>query len=456
MPINDTHPKYALYEKDWKKCRDAKEGQSAIHRAGKEYLPYLSGQGESEYNAYRDRALFFGATGRTIDGLTGMLFRKPVNVDAGGIDEDILNDIDMMDLDVQGFCESLADEVMTVGRVGILVDFPSINTEGLSVAMARQMNARPFLKTYEAESIINWHMTRINNRKTLSHVYLMEEVIVEGEDGFQAIEQIRALRLIEGVYIQTIYRKEKKDWIVYDEIVPLMNGQPLPYIPFIFCGAMGTQADISKPPLMDLVNVNISHYKTTADLEHGAHFTGLPTAVITGFNNEEDAEFRIGSSTAWTFSNPDTEAFYLEFEGKGLGTLQELLREKEAMMAALGSQMLTPDTKRNETEGTARLRHGGEHATLASISISITNAMNKALTILADWLGVEPATIEINRDFMPVKIDPAMMQQLFLALQGGRISYQTYFDNLKQGEIISSEKTVDDELAEIQTADTVI
>lgn len=452
------HPEYAKYLKDWQRCRDAKEGQSAIHAAKEKYLPRLSGQSNEDYYAMRDRALFFGATGRTIDGLSGMLFRKPVDIDTGGLDDEILNDIDLMNNDFQGFAENLADEILTVGRAGLLVDFPQVETDGLSIAAARELNARPFIKMHDAESIVNWHYTRINNRKVLSHVFLAETVEEQiNEYEFKSIDQIRLLLLREGQYVQVIFRQDgQKKWTVYNEVTPRINGKAINFIPFVFVGAMGMQAQACKPPLMDLVNANISHYKTTADLEHGSHFTGLPTAVITGFNNEEDQDFKIGSSSAWVFSNPETSAFYLEFEGKGLETLQELLKSKENMMAALGSQMLTPDTRRNEAADTATLRHSGEHATLASVSISVSSALNKALSYLALWVGAEPAMVELNRDFMPVKIDPQMMQQLFLALQGGRISYQTYFENLKSGEIIASDKTVDDELSEIQSGNTVL
>lgn len=453
MKIDKPHSQYEQYINDWVKCRDAKEGQSAIHKAKEKYLPKLSGQTDNEYKAYRDRTCFYGATSRTIDGLTGMLFRKPVQIKNNGFNENILSDVDLMGNDIQSFTENLADEIITVGRAGVLVDFPQVDSQGLSVASAMRLNARPFIKLYSTESVFNWHYTRINNKKVLSHVYL-HEIISEpaNEYEFDDVEQIRLLILIEGVYKQIIFRKNKKhEWIIHDEIIPLANGDPLDYIPFIFVNSMGSQSDVTKPPLIDLVNTNISHYKTTADLEHGSHFTGLPTAVITGFNSEEDQDFRIGSSSAWVFSNPETEVKYLEFEGKGLETLENLLARKESMMASLGSQMLTPDTRRNESAETSALRHSGEHATLASVSISITHAINKAFYYMTSWLGnVEPAVIQVNRDFNPTKLDPQMMQQLFLALQGGRISHQTYFDNLKAGEIIASEKMLEDELDEIQ------
>jgi hypothetical protein len=69
--------------------------------------------------------------------------------------------------------------------------------------------------------------------------------------------------------------------VLLSEVYPLMNGKPLDFIPFTFLSTDDNTAEVDEPPLIDLVNVNLSHYRTCADLEHGAHFTGLPTPYIT-------------------------------------------------------------------------------------------------------------------------------------------------------------------------------
>ena len=129
------------------------------------------------------------------------------------------------------------------------------------------------------------------------------------------------------------------------------------------------------------------------------------------------------------------------------------MKEKELKMASLGAQMLTPETRRNEAEGTAAMRHMGENSVLASLANSISDILNKALMFAADWVGTSPASIELNTDFMPTPMTPQMMRELVMAWQTGAISYETLFENLKAGEIIDAEKTVEDEQSEIQTND---
>jgi hypothetical protein len=222
-------------------------------------------------------------------------------------------------------------------------------------------------------------------------------------------------------------------------------------IPFVVFSADGLGFDVKKPPLMGLVNINLSHYKTTADLEHGAHFTGLPTAIITGFTNEDgDNDYRIGSSTAWAFSNDKANAKYLEFTGQGLGALVERLKAKEQMMASLGAQMLMPEARRNESTETAAMRHMGENSILSNISQTLSEGINKCLEFAAKWMDVAPAEIELNRDFMPTPMTPQMMKELVASWQMGAISSMTLFENLKDGEIIRSDKEFDEEQDEIQ------
>lgn len=459
MGVDTQHKQYDKYIDEWKKCRDADEGQLAIHDGGEKYLDRLSGQSDQEYKAYKGRAPFYEATGRTITGLKGMIFRKPPQVDDGGM-SDFIEDVTLENLSLTSFSEKVVKEALTVGRGGILVDYARIDVEGMTVAQAQALNARPFFKLYNTESIINW---RADNE--LTEVRL-KECVYEQVDEFEQkeIKQIRVLDLEEGIkYRQRIYQKRKNEsgieqWLLIETIYPLMNGQNLDFIPFVFFSPEGLGADVIKPPMTGLVNLNISHYKNAADLEHGAHYTGLPTAVISGITSEDAKnEFKIGSTVAWAFGDPSAKAYYLEFEGKGLDSLSELMKAKEDKMASLGAQMLTPSARRNEAAETAELRHMGENSILADVAMTVSDALNKALEFAAIWLGgLQPAMITLNRDFLPTQMTPQMLRELVSSWQNGAISDLTLFDNLKRGEIISDDTDFEEERASIQTDATVI
>jgi hypothetical protein len=449
------HSEYSDALPRWTKCRDVIAGEDAVHNAGEKYLPKLSGQDANEYAAYVKRTPFYNATARTIDGLVGMLFRKEPVVTAPAAMDSMLDDMTLTDCDFNELSEIVARDVIGVGRVGLLVEYPQVFTGPMTMAQAAAQNHRPYVTTYKAESIINWRTERINNAMQIVMLALTETVIAWKND-FESEQkpQVRALLLEEGRYIQRVYQKDdKNEWLqVGSDITPLMNGKPLGYIPLVLFGPSHNDIAVQKAPVYDLVTLNLSHYRTTADLEHGAHFTGLPTAVVTGYAPESGEKLSIGSATAWVFPAADADAKYLEFTGQGLEALEKRLAAKEAGMAAIGARMLAPEKKSAEAEGTVQLRHSGEGAVLASIGDMIEHGFDRVLTIMAEWGGING---EVMTDFNDDFVDTVMTAQDVLALvqawQAGALSFESLFWNLKQGELVESETTVEQEQTNIKT-----
>lgn len=472
MAVDSEHPEYSERKIQWDKLRDCNQGQEAVHKAGTKYLPKLSGQSDPEYRAYLHRALFYGATARTIDGLTGMVFRKApvIEVPTGLLD--MINDVTLDGLSLTGFAESVVEDVVEVGRCGILVDHPPAPM-GATQAQAEAMNIRPFLKHYDAKAIFNWKTAGRNNALVLTQVRLWECAEVAGTNEFNSSErkQIRVLDFNElGQYRQRVFVEkkvigadgEKWELLVGSEVIPLKNGVPLSFIPFYFVGVKNGLPDAEKPPLIDLANANLSHYVSTADLEHGAHFTGLPTAVITGHSDDiadgvTPAEYRIGSATAWVFPNSETQVKYLEFEGKGLDSLEKRVEKKEEYMAALGARMLAPEKKAAEAADTANIHRSGETSVLASLAASVSQTIEDAVRFMAEWAGMSgTVTFRLNTDFSAVKMTAQELTALFQTYQGGGMAFADFLYNLKKGEIIQEERTEDEIRSEIETANPFV
>jgi hypothetical protein len=196
----------------------------------------------------------------------------------------------------------------------------------------------------------------------------------------QSVTRYRVLDL-DVVYRQRVFEEDKHGNIqqIGDDILPLANGKTMTFIPFEFVGVRDNSPCVDKPPLLDLVDVNLSHYCTSADLEHGRHFTGLPTPVVCGVQLEAGQSLSIGSAKAWVFPDPQAKATFLEFTGQGLGELREAMREKESMMATLGARMLAPESKGIESAQTASIHRAGENSVLASISQSISISLTHIL-----------------------------------------------------------------------------
>lgn len=458
MKVDTRHKEYEEHLPLWTMCRDAAEGQYKVHRKCTAYLPKLSGQDSLEYLSYLKRATFFNATKRTIEGLTGMVFRKypkttvPTALEAivkdFTLSKDATESIDLVALEA-------LEEVLTVGSFNLLVEYPTSPGLVPTQAQAAALNMRAYVTKYEAEQVINWRSDRVNNASQLVMVALKEcvtEWVNEVES--KEIRQIRLLLLIEGSYTQRLYRKNSKnEWVQEgDDIIPLLNGAPLSFIPFVGMGPSGVGIDPEEPPLLDLVNVNYSHYRTTADLEHGAHFCGLPTAVVTGYQKDDGETFSIGSSTAWVFPAPDADAKYLEFTGQGLGALQTLQEQKAAQMAALGARMLAAEKKQGEAEGTLRMRHAGEAAVLSTIAHTISEAFTRVLEIIAMWEGVQgEVDFELNTEFYESPMQAQELTALVSAWQAGALSTESMFYNFQRGGVVQPTRTLEEEQNAIAT-----
>lgn len=444
--IDTRHRDYTRMSPKWKRCRDVMAGQDAVHAAGESYLPKLKEQEMEDYDSYRKRAGFYNATWRTVAGLLGMMFRKPPSADLPGNVGTYATDIDLAGTHIDTFARKVALDVLGVGRVAIMVDAPASEMTGpVSLATAERMGIRPMLKMYSAETLINWKYARVRNRWVLVRAVL-EEVIEEPDGEFKTedVTQWRVLDLDDaGLYRQRLFRKVDggKGGFeqIGDDIYPVMNGRNLDFVPLYVLGVDGLDSTVDEPPLIDLVDLNLSHYRTNADYEHGCHFTGLPTAFIAGYAPEGGESFCIGSTSAWVFPDPQARASFLEFTGQGLGALKENLDRKEAQMAILGARMVAEEKRVAETATTTAIHRSGENSVLASIALAVSDAMEKALAVFAQWAGTAGTPeYQFNREYNPAMLDAAQITALLKAVQMGQISAQSFHELLQRADVLDS------------------
>ncbi len=476
MPVSTQHKDYDRMLPKWKRCRDVADGQDAVHAATTTYLPKLNGQAPKDYESYVKRATFYNATWRTISGLVGMMLRQPPIIEAPASVIELLKDVDMAGTPLQVFAQDVCEQALTVGRLGILVDCPPITGPTATLADAQAQNIRPTLQVYRAEDVLNWKTGRINNRTVLMQVTLKEIELV-AKDEYESVEEDRwrvldlrqrAAKVGDNTPSKPVYRqrlfkmkggqanvKTLAFEQIGEDIFPRMNGQPMTFIPFQFLGSDDVTSDVDEPPLIDLVDLNLAHYRVSADYEHGCHFTGLPTLFLAGFKKEMDdagnaKEVYIGSESAIVSSNPDASASYVEVN-HDFEPLLKNLAAKEQQMAVLGARMLEPQKKAPEAADSGSIRRKGEESMLSSVA----QAISLGLTITLRWFtafagqAADGVKFELNRDFYPMRMDGATLSSLVSAWQQGAISDQTLFENLQQGEIIAQDTTLEDEQARI-------
>ncbi|HQU04308.1 MAG TPA: DUF4055 domain-containing protein [Acidocella sp.] len=309
--------------------------------------------------------------------------------------------------------------------------------------------ARAYLSCYQAESILSWADDYLVLTET---VYEADPADAQAQ---KAIEQIRQLHIVDGKYTVTIWRKSYNvstgsEWTIYTESTPAKRGKPFTAIPWVWISTMGQSDKIEKPVLLGLVNISYSHYRTTADLEHGRHFTALPTLYVTGVQN--DTAISVGGGAVITLSDPASKAGYAEFTGAGLKSLEMGLEAKQQQMATLGAAIWGA-RKGIEAAETARMRVAGESSLLMGIVSAVESGLLSALQMAADWMGVVgEIVLRINRDFIDQKIDAQTLVGMVQAYQAGAMSLDSFVYCLQQSEMLPPETEIEDEVKKLNAA----
>lgn len=458
--VRTTHPDYDALAPRWVRARDIIAGEAAMQAARERYLPALKDEELCDYDARLKRSDFFNATWRTIDALTGMAFRKPpqATVPPGA---DYLDDITLSGVTLDGFARECCEEILSVGRVGVLVDYPAQTNDGpsLTVAAAQALGMRPTLQIYAAEAIRNWRFERVNNAWALTQVVLGESEAVATDEFTRKPEaRYRVLDLEGGQYRQRIFKVEEDRDILLSEVYPLMNGAPLSFIPFLICGPQGKGDGIDLPPLIDLIDKNVAHYQVNSDYRHALHTTALPTLFIAGLQVNDGDKIRIGGSSAIVAPDPNAKGEFIEYKGLGLKPISDALTRLETQMALLGARMIADETNHKvETLGATQIKRQGENSVLSKIVLGLSETLERALEIFSQWAGAAGVVeYHINRDFAPAAMDGRELMALVAAVQAGALSDREFFDLMQRGDVVDPATTFEQHQEEIRSQPSTI
>lgn len=432
---------YAL--PNWKKIRDCIAGERVIHDAGESYLPKLSAiQKELSYKAYKDRARFFNATARTLSGWAGSIFRKAPDVNAPDAITPLLKDIDLAGTSFEELIDEATEEVLSIGRAGVLVEKQSGAT------------GRAYMRLFDAEEITNWATTVIDGQQVLAMVELQYGVDQVSDDGLtvDCVLEKRVLKLVGGVYTQTISRSiQAGKFGTETTTTPTLKGAALRFIPFVFLSPKGTKPAIQEPPLLAIATTNVHHYRRSADLCHGLHLSALPTPY--SINDTSDGEpIELGSGTFYNFKGNGVAVGFLEWSGAGLAAVRQDMQDMLAEMAALGAAYITPPRRDAESAEALSLKNEAQNSPLAKIASAVERGLSLALAWLCLWQGADDsaAAVRLNKDFDQTKLSASDLKTLSEALQSGGITPDVYAHLLAAAEVLPPEMTAEKYAAQLE------
>lgn len=456
----------------WEMIRDVLDGQAAIKRRSRRYLPLPAFEidcksDDNRYASYVDRAIFYNIVARTCDGLVGQVFSTDPAPDMPDIMSNaLLDDADGTGISMDQLAKDNLRNVLGLGRAGILLDFPTASEEtGHSQQQLQSGEARPLITTYDPEQIRNWR-TGTMKGKVLPTLVVLDELFegVDPSDPFvlKEMQQRRVLSIEDGKYKVELYKAESGDDFVLNPIDVFWptdsKGKSIEFIPFIFEGPDNNRVQLNKSPIYDMVEINLGHYRNSADFEDSCFMVGQPTPWASGLTQEwvdenftddkGNAAIRLGS-----------RAFLPLPMGAACGVLQVApntmpevgMANKEKLLVMLGAK-LVQDNAVQRTLGEAKIDRSTETSVLASAAKNVTTAFTQILRWAGQYFyGLSDTEVAkiwyvLSTDFAISKMTPQEQQQLIANWQAEAITYSEMRDQLRASGIA----TLDDEAAKAE------
>ena len=449
----------------WELIADCIAGQEAVKKKTVKYLPKPnpeddSPENDARYTGYITRAVFYNVTANTLSGLVGQVFNTdPVSEYPPEL-EPLWYDCNGSGVTLIQQSKKALTTTLAFGRCGLLVDFPPaiVDKETKKArAFTRQevMDgvARPTIQYYGPTDIINWRFESNGAVSRLTMLVLVEDYIIK-DDGFEIERgtQCRRLRLNNGVYeMETWRRTDEKQEGPYElagTTTPTdATGRPFNYIPFYFIGSQNNDAQIDKPPMYDIANLNIGHYRNSADYEDSVFMVGQPTPYFSGLTETWVKEvlngtIYLGSRGAVPLPEGG-QAGLIQAQPNSM--VKEAMDSKQQQMVALGAQ-LVEDKQVQRTLGEAKMENAVISSTVTSCARNVSQAFESALMAAASFSGAEvnanKIIYQLSTDFAISKLSPDERRQVLAEWQGGLLTFSEARNQLRQSGIANLDDAV--------------
>lgn len=408
------------------------------------YLPKpdpdnASPENTTRYNQYKARAVFVNVVKRTHDGMMGAVYRKAPTIELPQAIDYLEEDADGAGMGITQFSRRVLSNTMQSGRGAILVDYPP-RPDDLTAAGTKDLKAT--LVEYKFENIINWR----EDGGDLVMVVL-RETYETSDDGFEfeVKDQYRELRLEDGAYIQRLWR----DGVVVETIEPTMfNGSRWEFIPFTFVGTVNNDSELDPSLLYSLSELNIGHYRNSADLEENCFIHGqLTLGVVSEMSGAEFKEsnpngIQVGSRRGHFLGKGGN---FVAIQAEPNQLADKLMERKEQQMLAIGARLIEQGGG-NETAEGVRARTGADSANLSSLAHNVSSAMRQALMWASDFMGAsdQDVTFRLNQEFYPDTIDAQMAAALIQLYDRGTIGAIDLHRKLQATGIVGDDRELED------------
>lgn len=426
-------------------CRDIFAGTEVLRKKRVTYLPMFPGEKRRPemYEARLQRSVLFNGFQRTVHGLLGMIFRvdpalgDDVPASIAGDREDRNLGGDWENIDLQGthgdvfLRERIALPALVQGLAGILVDFPPVEAV-LDSGTERALRLRPYWVPIEYHQVVSFRTATEYGRVVLTQLVLrFDHQRPDGTFGEKSVKEYRVYRRDRGIVSYEVWEGENSQEPTLLRQGVIRNQTEIP-VAWCYGGPRDGMLD-APPPLQDLGYTALAHLETRSDHRTSMHYASQPIPVFIGV--EEPTGEKV-SGSGWAEYIPVGGDFkFVEHAGSALAATRQELEDLKAEMATLGLAMLQRETRAAETAEGKRIDKSASDSALAAFARGLQDCVEQALHFHALYRKeADGGSIEINRDFEALRLEPADVQALSAMVAAGQLSLDTMWQRLIEGE----------------------
>jgi hypothetical protein len=426
----------------WEPIRACLEGTAYLRANSHRYLPQQPRELDDAYKGRVSRSVFSPYFGRLARTAVGLILRKPIHLEGGDETfwEEWRLDCDRQGTDLDEFVRNQLFLSVAYGHSSWLVDFPDAR-EIRTLKDQFEADLKPYFVQVDPWSVIGWRQDPRKDAGKLQQVRIKEIVSVpKGRFGNEYKNRVRVLE--PGRWEVWEEANEIKKWEIVEQGTTSLSDIPMVTT---YSNKIGTL--FSKPPLTEIAQLNLSHYARHADLIQALHIAAQPIMVMAGWDQNDDTVGLSVNNAIATGPRGECEIYYVEPASSAFDAQRVELEALVEEMSMLGIVALTKQKNVAESGISKTLDRIDSNSMLAIISKDIEQSLQVAINMAAEYAGIEPPVVAIDRDFNTEPMQGQEITAINTLFTSGLLDQQTALELLKRGEVFDDSMDVEEIMA---------
>lgn len=436
----------------WEPIDTCLEGTSGLRTNARRLIPQEPSEADDAYNRRIFHATLPPFLNRLASQAAGIILRKGIQLEGDSYWADWTQNVTGDGTTLNEYARRQLITALLYGHSSSVVDFTN-DTTPRTLAEERQQGNRPYLVPIHPRQILGWRTLNDSSSSDLAQVRIREQVVMpKGAYAEELVDHIRVLT--PGGYElwrsnplpvrrTSTYRQLPlpAQWELVDQGTTSLNR-----IPLVTVYSNRTGNLMSVPPLLEVAQLNIAYAQRFCDYHHAIHVGANPMLVLRGFDPDSDAPLGISVNTALLLP-PDGGAEWAQPTADAFDSQLRCLQALEDQISRLGINTLTAQNLTNAAAEARRMDRIDSDSIMSIISIDLERSLSQMFELAAEYVGIEPPTINISRDYENRLVDGNQITAFLQLYMQNAISQQTLLKVLQDGEVLPATLDLDAELS---------